>query len=82
LQRGDVLRSAAQRYAADYLRVDWWDRSEGPLPNPDVKYPPLSKAAAYACSAQACSSPVFDPQKLGDTVDLLRQALAGKADAG
>ena len=73
-----ALHSAALRYPADYLRVDWWDRSEGPLPNPDVKYPAFAKAAAYACSAQACSSPVFDAQKLGATVDRLRDALASQ----
>lgn len=71
-----ALHAAALRYPAVDLRVDWWDRSEGPLPNPDVKYPAMARSAAYACSAQACSSPVFDPQKLGATVDRLRQALA------
>jgi len=71
-----ALHRAALRYPAGYLRVDWWDRAEGPLPNPDVKYPAFAKAAAYACSAQACSSPVFDPQKLGATVDKLHDALA------
>ncbi len=77
-----ALHSAALRYAADYLRVDWWDRSEGPLPNPDVKYPAFARAAAYACSAQACSSPVFDAQKLGATVDKLRDALASQNKSG
>jgi len=66
-------------YPAGYLRVDWWDRAEGPLPNPDVKYPAFAKAAAYACSAQACSSPVFDPQKLDAMVKRLRQAAAHEA---
>ena len=77
-----ALHSTALRYPADYLRVDWWDRSEGPLPNPDVKYPAFAKAAAYACSAQACSSPVFDPQKLGTTVDKLRDALTSQNKSG
>jgi len=74
-----ALHRAALRYPADYLRVDWWDRAEGPLPNPDVKYPAFAKAAAYACSAQACSSPVFDAQKLGATVDKLHDALTSPA---
>lgn len=73
-----ALHAAALRYPAVDLRVDWWDRSEGPLPNPDVKYPAMTRPAAYACSAQACSSPVFDPQKLGATVDRLRRALAAQ----
>jgi uncharacterized protein YyaL (SSP411 family) len=74
-----ALHQAALRYPAGYLRVDWWDRAEGPLPNPDVKYPAFAKAAAYACSAQACSSPVFDPQKLDAMVKRLRQAAAHEA---
>ena len=77
-----ALHSAALRYPADYLRVDWWDRAEGPLPNPDVKYPAFAKAAAYACSAQACSSPVFDAQKLGATVDKLHEALTSQGSRG
>ena len=67
------LQAAAVGYPATYLRVDWWDRAEGPLPNPDIKYPVNSRAAAYACSAQACSSPVFDPAKLRAKVDSLLQ---------
>lgn len=77
-----ALHRAALRYPADYLRVDWWDRGEGPLPNPDVQYPAFAKAAAYACSSQACSSPVFDPQKLQATVDKLHQALAAQQGPG
>jgi uncharacterized protein YyaL (SSP411 family) len=77
-----ALHNAALRYPADDLRVDWWDRGEGPLPNPDVKYPAFAKPAAYACSAQACSSPVFDPQKLGAAVERLQRAAGAKAGAG
>jgi uncharacterized protein YyaL (SSP411 family) len=73
-----ALHAAALRYPADFLRIDWWDKREGPLPNPDVKYPSFAKAAAYACSARACSSPVFDADKLGATVDGLPGA-AGTA---
>jgi uncharacterized protein len=73
-----ALHAAALRYPSEYLRVDWWDRAEGPLPNPDIRYPALAKAAAYACSAQACSSPVFDAAKLGATVDKLQAALSGQ----
>ncbi len=74
-----ALHAAALRYPSNYLRVDWWDRAEGPLPNPDIKYPAMPRAAAYACSAQACSSPVFEAQKLGATVDRLQKALAAQS---
>ena len=67
-----ALQVSALRYSADYLRVDWWDRREGPLPNPDVTYPKLAKAAAFACTGNACSLPVFDPQQIAPAVDRLR----------
>jgi uncharacterized protein len=54
------LHSAALRYPSDYLQIDWWDRDEGRLPNPQIQYPPLDRAAAFACSATACSMPVYD----------------------
>ncbi|MFO1436579.1 MAG: hypothetical protein U1F34_09630 [Gammaproteobacteria bacterium] len=47
-----------------YKRVEWWDRDEGPLPNPDVQYPALGKVAAFLCSNNTCSSPMFSPEVL------------------
>src|SRR5262249_29651658 len=29
-----TLHAAALAFPAGYLQVDWWDKSEGPLPNP------------------------------------------------
>ena len=66
------LHIVALAYPESYLRVDWWDKREGPLPNPDVTYPTLAKAAAFACTGNACSLPVFDPQKIAPAVDRLR----------
>jgi len=54
------LHSAALRYPSDYLQIDWWDRDEGRLPNPQIQYPQLDRAAAFACSSSACSMPVYD----------------------
>jgi hypothetical protein len=53
------LQRAALRYPAAYLQVDWLDRTEGALPNPDIQYPDMKLAAAFACADGACSSPVF-----------------------
>lgn len=75
-----ALHAAALRYPAHYLRVDWWDRSEGKLPNPDVQYPKLSEAAAFACTDKACSSPVFKPSGLAATVNALRKTLSQQGD--
>ena len=47
-----------------YKRVEWWDPTEGPLSRNDIQYPTLSHAAAFFCTIKACSSPIFDSQKL------------------
>jgi uncharacterized protein len=67
------LHAAALRYPSDYLQIDWWDRAEGRLPNPEINYPQLDRAAAFACTANACSMPVFNSGDIGGAV---RAALA------
>jgi uncharacterized protein len=67
------LHAAALRYPPDYLQIDWWDKDEGPLPNPEIHYPPLDRAAAFACTASACSMPVFRSDEIEGAV---RAALA------
>ena len=57
---------AAADWPVVYKRVEWWDRAEGPLPNADVVYPQLAKAAAYVCSAGRCSRPLFATAELLD----------------
>jgi uncharacterized protein YyaL (SSP411 family) len=63
-----ALHAAALAFPASYLQVDWWDRAEGPLPDPKVQYPSLSHAAAFACTGSSCSLPVFDAAGVGRTV--------------
>ena len=67
------LHAAALRYPSDYLQIDWWDPAEGRLPNPEISYPQLDRAAAFACTASACSMPVFDSPEIEPAV---RAALA------
>ncbi len=67
-----ALFRTAQRYAGVYKRIEWWDRAEGPMPNPDVQYPELSAAAAYVCTDKRCSLPVFK----GDDLIALADRLA------
>lgn len=67
------LHGAALRYPSDYLQIDWWDRDEGPLANPEIHYPQLDRAAAFACTASACSMPVFES---ADIAGAVRAALA------
>lgn len=61
----------AQRHPSGYKRIEWWDRTEGAMPNPDVQYPELPKAAAYVCSENRCSLPVFDSGGLLDLAERL-----------
>lgn len=61
----------AIRYPSTYKRVEWLDSKEGPLPNSDVDYPQLPKAAAFACSDQRCSRPVYQPDGLAPMVERL-----------
>ena len=58
------LHGAALSYPAVYRRIDWWDKREGAMPNPDVSYPELSRAAAFICTGNACSQPVFGAAEL------------------
>jgi uncharacterized protein YyaL (SSP411 family) len=67
-----ALHGAARRYPAGYVQIDWWDRSEGPLPNPTIRYPVLKRPAAFACTETSCSLPVYDATALLDTVRAAR----------
>lgn len=59
-----ALFDSATRYATVYRRIEWWDRREGNMPNPDVRYPQLPRAAAFICTDSTCSLPIFDASKL------------------
>ena len=56
---GKELFAALQHLPPWYKRIDWWDKAEGPLPNPDVSYPALKRAAAFVCTQSRCSLPIF-----------------------
>jgi uncharacterized protein YyaL (SSP411 family) len=57
--KAQALFAAVLRQPRTYKRIEWLDEREGGLPNPDVGYPTLDKAAAFLCTGQACSPPVF-----------------------
>jgi len=69
-----ALHAAARALPAIYKRLDWWDKREGPPPNPDVTYPELDRAAAFACGNRICSLPVFDPRELPAAVAQMLKA--------
>jgi uncharacterized protein YyaL (SSP411 family) len=62
------LHAAALQYPTDYLQVDWWDRREGNLPDPAITYPDLKRPAAFACTANACSTPVYEGSQIQERV--------------
>jgi uncharacterized protein YyaL (SSP411 family) len=64
-----TLDLSARAYPALYKRLDWWDVREGLLDNPDVTYPEMERAAAFACSNHTCSLPVFSAAELTQTVE-------------
>ena len=59
-----ALYVAARAYPTRYLRIEWFDRREGPLPAADIDYPEMPEAAAFACANGACSVPVFTPDQV------------------
>jgi uncharacterized protein YyaL (SSP411 family) len=65
---GKALFQGALKIYSSYKRLEWWDKREGVLPHLDVQYPDLPRAAAFVCSSQRCSLPVFDPQRLAVTI--------------
>jgi uncharacterized protein len=70
-----ALFEAAASYPAAYKRVEWWDTREGRLPNPDVQYPELKNPAAFVCTSNTCSAPIYQPEAVKPKVDKLTAVL-------
>jgi hypothetical protein len=75
-QGAALLFRAALALPAAYRRIEWYDASEGPLPNADTPFPELDRAAAFACGNGRCSAPAFAPLELGQRVRALTGARA------
>jgi hypothetical protein len=54
------LYAAALTIPRSYVRIEWYNASEGPLPRMDVQFPTLPTAAAFICTGSSCSSPAKD----------------------
>jgi uncharacterized protein YyaL (SSP411 family) len=76
------LFRAALKYPSFYKRVEWWDTQEGKLPNPDVQYPSVARAAAYICTQRTCSPPIFDAEALPTKVNRVLGVQAQEARSG
>ncbi len=70
--RGDAtaqtLFQTALRNGPAYERLEWWDASRGPMLRADVQYPQLGRPAAFLCTANACSSPIFEAKTLSTRI--------------
>ena len=60
------LFAAVQRLPQWYKRVEWWDKAEGDLPNADVSYPSPKRAAAFVCTENRCSLPIFAADQIAE----------------
>ncbi len=62
-----ALFDAARAIPEEWKRIEWFDSSEGTLPNDDVQFPDsLGRAAAFLCANGRCSSPAFSPAELAE----------------
>jgi uncharacterized protein YyaL (SSP411 family) len=73
-----ALFQAAMQYPASYKRLEWWDTREGILPNADVQYPAVKRAAAYLCTERTCSAPIFSADQIAGKV---RRVLGAQGNA-
>ncbi|HSY27546.1 MAG TPA: DUF255 domain-containing protein [Burkholderiaceae bacterium] len=55
-----------------YKQTEWLDKREGKLPGAEIDYPDLPKAAAFLCTNNLCSPPVYEPQALTDEIEQIR----------
>lgn len=82
---GKEMFKEALRIPLAYRRIEWWDRAEGPMPNPDVGYPKLPKVASFVCAQKRCSLPIFDMTELKSqikrVIDATAKTVAGEAKA-
>lgn len=68
-----ALFASVQRLPGWYKRADWWDRARSALPNPDVDYPPVKRAAVFVCTDRVCSLPLYTPAALTEHLQALHE---------
>ncbi len=59
-----------------YKRIDWYDQKEGPLPNSEVEFPTLDKAAAFTCGDGRCSAPAYEASAVTKLLEKLHKQAA------
>ena len=69
--QAQALFAAAIATAPTYKQTEWYDRHEGKLPGSDVDFPDLTQAAAFVCTGNLCSAPVFETKALTAMLDAM-----------
>lgn len=59
-----ALFTASAALPVPFMRVEWFDVKDGPLPNTAVELPQLPKAAAFLCGNGRCSTPAYEVEAL------------------
>lgn len=72
-QLAKELFNAGLKYFAPYKRLEWWDKREGAMPNPDVEYPQMQRSAAFICTNKRCSLPIFKADGIAKTIKLFHK---------
>ncbi len=62
------LFADALTYPSGFRRIEWWDASEGKLPNQDVEYPILDFPAAFVCAKGRCSLPITNSEAMAKAI--------------
>ena len=63
-----ALAKAARGFPSFYKRIDLYDRTAGPPPNRDMRFPELKRSAAYVCTNKRCSMPIFAQNEISAAV--------------
>ena len=65
------LFAAAVKYPGNYKQLEWQEPKTEAL-HKDVTYPDLPQAAAYICTNNSCSAPIFKAEDLAPKIDNLQ----------
>lgn len=69
--QGQALFDSAKKYLSHSEELEWLDPDEASRSKRKIKYPSLKIAAAFVCTRNQCSRPIFQPEKL---IEMISQA--------
>jgi uncharacterized protein YyaL (SSP411 family) len=72
--QGQALFDSAKKYLSHPEMLEWLDPDEASLSKRKIKYPSLKTAAAFICTGNQCSRPIFQAEKLVERIEMMNQA--------